>query len=166
MLMAALGLTGCVKSSSAPATNESHVHSSRVVKKSSHRARHQESQASSSSSMSSAKSANNSFVAVPTQTSSANQVSQNNQQSSASQQSNHSQQNAVNRAASRPVVANSHSEQHVQLGLGDVAVWTENGVTHHVDSDGMDRQTTAGSSTVHYQDWSGQLPQGVQVQHH
>lgn len=51
-----------------------------------------------------------------------------------------------------------------QLGLGDTATWTDNnGITHHVDSDGMDRQTTAGSSQVNYADWSGPLPNNAQI---
>lgn len=60
--------------------------------------------------------------------------------------------------------ANQSSE--IQLGLGDVAVWTDSqGITHHVDSDGMDRQTTSGSQQVQYQDWSGSLPSNATVQH-
>lgn len=164
MLMAALGLTGCAKNASVPATNESHVRSARVAKSNSHKvARHDSSsssQASSQASTSSTVAASSSYsAAATTQQSSANQVSQNTQSSSINQP-----------VASQPVrqqaAASSHSEQHVQLGLGDVAVWTENGVTHHVDSDGMDRQTVNGSSTIHYSDWSGELPQGVQVEHH
>lgn len=155
MLMAALGLTGCVKSSSAPATNESHVRSSRVAKSSSHKSSHRESSASVSSTQSKAASQET----TTTQHSNTNQVAtQNSNQGSSSQV-------VANNGNHQQATAASHSEQHVQLGLGDVAVWTENGVTHHVDSDGMDRQTTNGSSTIHYSDWSGQLPQGVQVQH-
>lgn len=147
MLVAALGLAGCAKTS-APATNESHVRSARVAKKAtSHKERQDESTSESKTSSSSS---------ATSQTSS----SQATQQSAANQTTATSQANSNSQAT-----ANSQSEQHVQLGLGDVAVWTENGVTHHVDSDGMDRQTTQGSSDVHYSDWSGQLPQGVQVQH-
>lgn len=58
------------------------------------------------------------------------------------------------------------STSQKQLGLSDVAVWTDgNGVTHHVDSDGMDRQTISGSSQVNYQDWSGSLPSQAQIIH-
>ena len=61
---------------------------------------------------------------------------------------------------------NTSSSSQKQLGLTDVAVWTdENGVTHHVDSDGMDRQTTAGSSSITYKDWSGSLPSNAQIVH-
>lgn len=64
--------------------------------------------------------------------------------------------------------SSTSSQQHsnIQLGLGDVAIWTDaNGVTHHVDSDGMDRQTVPGSSQIHYADWSGPLPVNATVQH-
>lgn len=69
-----------------------------------------------------------------------------------------------------PIISNQSDKiQHnngVQLGLGDVATWTDQyGITHHVDSDGMDRQTIPGSTEVHYQDWLGPLPDGVQVVH-
>ena len=58
--------------------------------------------------------------------------------------------------------ANQSSE--IQLGLSDVAVWTdENGITHHVDSDGMDRQTPNGSDQITYNDWSGSLPSNAKV---
>lgn len=62
---------------------------------------------------------------------------------------------------------NSSSSQKAsqkQLGLSDVAVWTdENGVTHHVDSDGMDRQTSPNQSGTTYKDWSGSLPSNAQI---
>ena len=69
-----------------------------------------------------------------------------------------------------PITPNqSDKVQHnngVQLGLGDVATWTDQyGITHHVDSDGMDRQTILGSTEVHYQDWSGPLPSNAEVSH-
>lgn len=55
-------------------------------------------------------------------------------------------------------------QEEVQLGLGDTAVWTDQyGIVHHVDSDGLDRQTIPGSSQVHYQDWSGSLPAEAQI---
>lgn len=62
--------------------------------------------------------------------------------------------------------SSTSSNSSVQLGLGDEAVWTDSqGITHHVDSDGMDRQTTSGSQQVQYQDWSGDLPSNATVQH-
>ena len=60
--------------------------------------------------------------------------------------------------------SNVNNNSQKQLGLNDVAVWTDKyGVTHHVDSDGMDRQTIAGSSQTNYQDWSGSLPSNAQI---
>ncbi|KRL26177.1 hypothetical protein FD27_GL001315 [Limosilactobacillus frumenti DSM 13145] len=60
--------------------------------------------------------------------------------------------------------SSSTTSKQRQLGLGDTATWTDsNGVTHHVDSDGMDRQTIAGSSQVNYADWSGPLPSNAQI---
>lgn len=57
-------------------------------------------------------------------------------------------------------------QQSVQLGLGDVAVWTDQyGIIHHVDCDGMDRQTIPGSTQVHYEDWYGALPDNAQIIH-
>ncbi|MBB1063146.1 hypothetical protein [Limosilactobacillus fastidiosus] len=62
--------------------------------------------------------------------------------------------------------SSTNSNSQKQLGLSDVAVWTdESGVTHHVDSDGMDRQTTSGSSSITYKDWSGSLPSNAQIIH-
>lgn len=72
--------------------------------------------------------------------------------------SSHSSSSAVNN--------NSNTNSQKQLGLNDVAVWTDQyGVTHHVDSDGMDRQTISGSSQTKYQDWSGSLPSNAQIVH-
>lgn len=69
-----------------------------------------------------------------------------------------------NNSSSNSSQASTSSQK--QLGLADVAVWTdENGITHHVDSDGMDRQTISGSSQVNYQDWSGSLPRNAQIIH-
>lgn len=60
--------------------------------------------------------------------------------------------------------SNVNNNSQKQLGLNDVAVWTDQyGVTHHVDSDGMDRQTIAGSSQTNYQDWLGSLPSNAQI---
>lgn len=60
--------------------------------------------------------------------------------------------------------SNVNNNSQKQLGLNDVAIWTDQyGVTHHVDSDGMDRQTIAGSSQTNYQDWSGSLPSNAQI---
>ena len=58
--------------------------------------------------------------------------------------------------------SNSAQSSNIQLGLNDVATWTDsNGVVHNVDSDGMDRQIKNGQTT--YADWSGPLPSNAQV---
>ena len=62
--------------------------------------------------------------------------------------------------------SNVNNNSQKQLGLNDVAVRTDQyGVTHHVDSDGMYRQTISGSSQTNYQDWSGSLPSTAQIVH-
>lgn len=59
---------------------------------------------------------------------------------------------------------NSKPVNSQQLGLNDVAVWTDQyGITHHVRSNGMDRQTIAGSSQVNYEDWYGAFPDNVVI---
>ena len=61
-------------------------------------------------------------------------------------------QNNGNQENSKPV--NSQ-----QLGLNDVAIWTDQyGITHHVHSNGMDRQTISGSTQIKCQDWYGAFP--------
>lgn len=58
--------------------------------------------------------------------------------------------------------SSAQSSSNIQLGLNDVATWTDsNGVVHNVDSDGMDRQVKNGQTT--YADWSGPLPSNAQV---
>ena len=67
------------------------------------------------------------------------------------------QQNNGNQENSKPV--NSQ-----QLGLNDVAVWTDQyGITHHVHSNGMDRQTISGSTQIEYQDWYGAFPDNAVI---
>lgn len=90
--------------------------------------------------------------------------------SSDSSDSNSSSSNAANSSATTNSDddSSSSSSQQVtsqkQLGLNDVAVWTDaNGVTHHVDSDGMDRQTSPNQSGTTYKDWSGSLPSNAQI---
>lgn len=98
----------------------------------------------------------------------------NNKSSSSSSSENSSSNASANSAVSTESSDNSSSNgsqaastsSQKQLGLADVAVWTdENGITHHVDSDGMDRQTISGSSQINYQDWSGSLPSNAQIIH-
>lgn len=66
-------------------------------------------------------------------------------------------QNNGNQENSKPV--NSQ-----QLGLNDVAVWTDQyGITHHVHSNGMDRQTISGSTQIESQDWYGDFPDNAVI---
>lgn len=66
-------------------------------------------------------------------------------------------QNNGNQENSKPV--NSQ-----QLGLNEVAVWTDQyGITHHVHSNGMDRQTISGSTQIEYQDWYGAFPDNAVI---
>lgn len=86
--------------------------------------------------------------------------------SSSSQNNNSSNNVAPNQKQNTNSTNSTSTNSQKQLGLNDVAVWTdEKGVTHHVDSDGMDRQTTAGSSSTTYKDWSGSLPSNAQIIH-
>lgn len=79
--------------------------------------------------------------------------------------SNSANSNATtNDSKSSTSSSSQESSSQKQLGLNDVAVWTdENGITHHVDSDGMDRQTSPNQSGVTYKDWSGSLPSNAQI---
>lgn len=92
-----------------------------------------------------------------------------NKKSSSSQENQDSSDSSTQSSISKKnssSLEKENSQEEIQLGLGDVATWTdENGITHHVDSDGMDRQTTSGSSQVTYKDWSGSLPSNAQVIH-
>ena len=94
-------------------------------------------------------------------------TSKNSKQNSTKKTSSTSSSASVTSSSqSRSSTANSNvnNNSQKQLGLNDVAVWTDQyGVTHHVDSDGMDRQTIAGSSQTNYQDWSGSLPSNAQI---
>ncbi len=78
--------------------------------------------------------------------------------------SNSASVTSSSQSSSSTANSNVNNNSQKQLGLNDVAVWTDQyGVTHHVDSDGMDRQTIAGSSQTNYQDWSGSLPSNAQI---
>lgn len=88
------------------------------------------------------------------------------QSSKKSNSDNESQQasNAITNDDDSSSSSSNQASSQKQLGLGDVAVWTdENGITHHVDSDGMDRQTSSSQSGVTYKDWSGNLPSNAQI---
>lgn len=162
VVLLALGLGGCAANSAATTHKSHEAQSAQVVKQSSHKKAdsktvakiNEQKLASSNSSSASAvasHSASNNAVAT---TKSANASA--------------TSSNAVAPAATSQESSSSVKEnQNIQLGLGDVASWTDDkGVTHHVDSDGMDRYTAKGSSQVQYQDWSGQLPSNAVVSHH
>lgn len=77
-----------------------------------------------------------------------------------------SNSSVTNSTSSKNSSTSSSVNSQKQLGLGDVATWTdENGVTHHVDSDGMDRQTSPNQQGITYRDWSGSLPSNAQIIH-
>lgn len=83
-----------------------------------------------------------------------------------SQTSANSNSSVTNSTSSKKNSTSSSVNSQKQLGLGDVATWTdENGVTHHVDSDGMDRQTSPNQQGITYRDWSGSLPSNAQIIH-
>lgn len=85
-------------------------------------------------------------------------------QSESDENSNSANSNATTNDSESSTFSSSQSSSQKQLGLNDVAVWTdENGITHHVDSDGMDRQTSPNQSGVTYKDWSGSLPSNAQI---
>lgn len=94
-------------------------------------------------------------------------ISKNSKQNSTKKTSSTSSSASVtssSQSSSSTANSNVNNNSQKQLGLNDVAVWTDQyGVTHHVDSDGMDRQTIAGSSQTNYQDWSGSLPSNAQI---
>ena len=93
------------------------------------------------------------------------QSSKKSSQSESDENSTSANSNATtNDSKSSTSSSSQESSSQKQLGLNDVAVWTdENGVTHHVDSDGMDRQTSPNQSGVTYKDWSGSLPSNAQI---
>lgn len=85
-------------------------------------------------------------------------------QSESDENSSSANSNATTNDSESSTSSSSQSSSQKQLGLNDVAVWTdENGITHHVDSDGMDRQTSPNQSGVTYKDWSGSLPSNAQI---
>lgn len=85
-------------------------------------------------------------------------------QSESDENSSSANSNATTNDSESSTSSSSQSSSQKQLGLNDVAVWTdENGITHHVDSDGMDRQTSSNQSGVIYKDWSGSLPSNAQI---
>ena len=92
------------------------------------------------------------------------QSSKKSSQSESDENSTSANSNATTNDSKSSTSSSSQSSSQKQLGLNDVTVWTdENGVTHHVDSDGMDRQTSPNQSGVTYKDWSGSLPSNAQI---
>lgn len=164
VVLLALGLGGCAVSNSTTTSHKTHeASSSQVVKES-----HKKSGKSASTSAKNAATTNNHSTSAKFASSSSNSTSSAKNvttTSSTAKATNNSQQ--VTAPAKATTSSSSVKEQKsVQLGLSDVATWTDSqGVTHNVDSDGMDRYTTKGSSQVQYKDWSGALPSGVTVSH-
>lgn len=157
VVLLALGLGGCA-TNSATTTHKTHEASSaKVVKQSSHKKAESKSTSEQSSATSTSKNS--------TSTKSANAAA-----TAKSSSTNTSSSNANNNVTAPAKAASQSStvkqNQEKQLGLGDVATWTDSkGVTHHVDSDGMDRYTAKGSSQVQYQDFSGSLPSEAVISH-
>lgn len=162
VILLALGLGGCA-TNSATTTHKTHEASSaQVVKQSSHKKSDNKSAKNVSEKSSSAASQ------ASTSTKSANAATKNSSVTSSSTTVSSSSSNANVTAPSKSTSQSSNVNQNQtkQLGLGDVASWTDSkGVTHHVDSDGMDRYTTKGSSQVQYQDFSGSLPSEAVISH-
>lgn len=163
VILLALGLSGCAVGSSTTTSHKTHEASSSQVVKQSHKKSAKSASTSAKTAAATSHSASTNVASSSSSTSSAKNVTT----SSATNTTN----NGANQQVTAPAkVASSSSsvkeQKSVQLGLGDVATWTDSeGVTHNVDSDGMDRYTTKGSSQVQYKDWSGALPSGVTVSH-
>jgi type IV secretory pathway TrbL component len=174
VIMLALGLGGCAVSSAPTTHKASEATSAKVVKQSSkkntdksakadNKAATQKSASQTTSTSSSVSSA------AASSTPAANVSSASAKESLAATTKTTSEGTAaINNKTAQTATSKvaSQQKQEVQLGLGDVASWTDdNGTTHHVDSDGMDRYTTKGSQDIQYQDWSGSLPQNAVVSH-
>lgn len=162
VILLALGLGGCAVGSSTTTSHKAHeASSSQVVKQS-----HKKSEKSASTSAKTAAATNHSTSTSVASSSSSASSAQNVTTTSATSTTNNSSQQVTAPAKVASSSSSVKEQKSVQLGLGDVATWTDSeGVTHNVDSDGMDRYTTKGSSQVQYKDWSGALPSGVTVSH-
>ena len=162
VVMLTLGLGGCAANSATTTHKSYEAQSAQVVKQNHKKA----------SDKAAAKESTSEQKMTSNNSSSANTVSkQASSQAASSTIASTRSANASAVAAPAKAAQESSSSvkenQNIQLGLGDVASWTDaQGVTHHVDSDGMDRYTAKGSSQVQYQDWSGQLPSNAVVSHH
>lgn len=181
VIILALGLGGCAANSATTTThNQDSTRSAKVTKQSnSKKSTKTDNKAESSSNKSVATSQSERTSVNQEEGSSqvamnASQVSTNDKSSAAVQQkstnvtsassTSTTTSNVNQNVTSTQTSAAPKTRQEIQLGLGEVASWTDSeGTTHHVDSDGMDRYTTKGSQEVHYQDWSGSLPQNATV---
>ncbi|WP_267202302.1 hypothetical protein [Limosilactobacillus kribbianus] len=178
VIMLALGLGGCAVSSAPTTHKASEATSAKVVKQSSKKNSDKSTKADnkattkkSASQTTNASSTNSESTTATSTVQAANVSSASAKEVTAAATHKTSESTAQTATTSAAQTATSKAtsqkaHQEIQLGLGDVASWTDNtGVTHHVDSDGMDRQTISGSDQVHYQDWSGSLPQNAVVSH-
>ena len=147
VLTLAFGLAGCGSNHN---SSKSATSKDRVTKVTKHKKSHENKKQSSSK--------------ATNKKSSSSSDSQSEDSSSSSAANNSVTTNKSNNSATSE---SSSITSHKQLGLSDVAVWTDkNGITHHVDSDGMDRQTSPNQSGTTYKDWSGSLPSNAQIVHH
>jgi flagellar biosynthesis GTPase FlhF len=162
VVMLALGLGGCA-ANSATTTHKSHEAQSAQVVKQNHKKASDKAAAKESTSEQKMTSNNSSSASTVSKQASSQAASS----TVASTRSANASAVAAPAKAAQESSSSVKENQNIQLGLGDVASWTDaQGVTHHVDSDGMDRYTAKGSSQVQYQDWSGQLPSNAVVSHH
>lgn len=162
VVMLALGLGGCA-ANSATTTHKSHEAQSAQVVKQNHKKASDKAAAKESTSEQKMTSNNSSYASTVSKQASSQAASS----TVASTRSANASAVAAPAKAAQESSSSVKENQNIQLGLGDVASWTDaQGVTHHVDSDGMDRYTAKGSSQVQYQDWSGQLPSNAVVSHH
>lgn len=172
VVLLALGLGGCAANSATTTHKSSHeAASAQVVKQNSHKKAAPK--AAKSVKTASESTAANSSVANNSSSAQQSSATASSSASVAAKGANAASASSVNsnavtsaKAASRQSSSSAKQTEKVQLGLGDIATWTDSkGTTHHVDSDGMDRYTTKGSSQVQYQDWSGELPSNAVVSH-
>lgn len=180
IIILALGLGGCAANSATTTHVQNNTRSAKVTKQSnSKKSTKANNKATSNSNKSVAASQSESTATSQEGSSQATMTGQTaantNSSTAAQQQSTSATNNTATSSAANSISQNTASvqkssapkaQQEIQLGLGDVASWTDSqGTTHHVDSDGMDRYTTKGSQEVQYQDWSGSLPQNATVNH-
>lgn len=163
VILLALGLGGCAVGSSTTISHKTHEASSSQVVKQSHKKSEKSASTSAKTAAATNHSASTNIASLSSSTSSAKNVTTT---ASANTTNNSANQQVTAPANVASSSSNVKEQKSVQLGLGDVATWTDSeGVIHNVDSDGMDRYTTKGSSQVQYKDWSGALPSDVTVSH-